>query len=102
MKRLFVKEDKWINGVLIIKKETVEQVASDFIFINEMLGNDEDDLVALTDAARISVHAAAIQIPVTTTEKIWKKLKKSGKDLKLIATSEKKAEKPMTMAVALV
>lgn len=100
MKKLFVKEDKMVNGELVIRKETLEQVVEDLVYINTMLGNDIFETEQL--ACRIwNNSSAAVRVPVTTTEKIWKKLKESGKKVKLVAVTEK-AEKPTTMEIALI
>lgn len=94
MKKLFGRKQKWINGVLFIRKEDVEQVAKDLIYVNTMLGrNDEDELIELVDAAYYGISNETICVPVVTTEKVWKLLKNSGK-MRLVATTEKKAEKP--------
>lgn len=87
MKKLFVKEDRMINGMLVIKKESLEQLVSDLVYVNDMLGNDIYDTEMF--ACKIQKNSTAIHVPVATTEKIWKTLKQSGNKIKLIATTEK-------------
>ena len=101
MKKLLVKkEDVMINGMLIIKKESLEQMVSNLMYINDLLGNDIYDTEIF--ACRILKNRTAIHVPITTTEKIWKQLKKSGNKIKPIATTEKKAVMPEEMRLALV
>lgn len=100
MKKLFSKKEKWINGTLIIKKEDIDKVAAEFLFVNEMIGNDEDEVRALCDTASLGINELTVCLPITTTEKIWKKLKASSK-LNIVATSEHRAERPEPMGIIL-
>lgn len=79
---------KWINGELYIKKTDVDEAAKAFLIINDKLGHDVEEVVELVNAASLTVNELAIRIPVMTTEKIWKGLKKSS-NIRLIATTEK-------------
>lgn len=84
MKKLFVKKDKMINGELVIRKETMDQVVADLLYVNALLGNNIYETQQLAD--RIwNNSSASIRVPVTTTEKIWKQIKSSK--VKLVATT---------------
>ena len=106
MKKLFGRKQKWIAGTLFVKKDDIEQVAKSLIYINTMLGrNDEEDMIELLEATiRNSIgHNSTVCVPVITTERTWKLLKeKSGKYLKLVATTEHRAAKPETTEMGIV
>ena len=102
MKKLFNgKKETMVYGVLYLKKVTLDQLVDDLVYINTMLGNDIYETSLLANAISNGM-GTAVRVPIATTEKIWKKLKKSGK-VNLIASTEKKLiENEMEMGIALV
>ncbi len=95
MKKLLSKKEKWISGTIYIKNEDVEKVAEELVFITGMIGTacDEDSLRELCSAASFGINELTVCLPIITTEKIWKRLKASGK-LNIVATQERRANKP--------
>lgn len=91
MKNIFKKNVKWINGVLYVKYNELDEIVETFITISKEVGiTDVDAMIDLAKA--VEYNGLTFAIHVTTTEKIWNNLKKSGKVMKLVATKEKMAE----------